>query len=157
MIGCKGNSPTIIWKRTSQGYSTMEALRRDTFEDASSWAVDEQWIGSDQWVNLTCLELNRSHKWPTNVDSFWWTWWILEMITSFWVEFVNLHLCISFWVHPNLFQIRREGVPRHLHSYHISYHQPFNRIPPDFGCCRSTSLTKAYSKACYVCFLWIQL
>ena len=127
MSGCKGNSPAFIWKQTSQGYSTMEALRRDTFEDASSWAVDEQWIGSDRWVNLTCLEVNRSHKWPTNVDSFWW-----NMVNFGDDHFFLGGVCQSsslylfFWVHPNLFQIRRkqegcQGICIPI-TYHISSH-----------------------------------
>ena len=41
----------FIWKRTSQGYSTMEALRRDTFEDASSLAVDEFELAvTSEWI-----------------------------------------------------------------------------------------------------------
>ena len=35
MIGFRRNEPAFIWKRTSRGYSTMEALRRDTFEDSN--------------------------------------------------------------------------------------------------------------------------
>lgn len=71
----------------------MEALRRDTFEDVSSWAVDEF-----EQADLTCYKLNRSHKWPTNVDSFWrehgefWRWSIL----SGWVgKSSSLHLFLG--------------------------------------------------------------
>lgn len=51
MIGRTGHSPAFIWKRPFRGYSTMEALRRDTFEDVSSWAVDEFELAvTSEWI-----------------------------------------------------------------------------------------------------------
>jgi len=48
----------------------MEALRRDTFEDVSGWAVDEFELAVTSGLNL--LQAEQKPKWPTNVDSFWW-------------------------------------------------------------------------------------
>ena len=48
----------------------MEALRRDTFEDASSWAVDEFDLAETSGLNL--FQAEQKSQMPTNVDSFWW-------------------------------------------------------------------------------------
>lgn len=103
MIGCKGNSPALIWKQTFQGYSTMEALRRDTFEDVSRWAVDE-FVSS--WTEVTHGQQMWIH--------FGGTWWILEMIL------LGVEVCQSSSLHLFLGALKSlpkpkeiERVPRH--------------------------------------------
>lgn len=131
MIGRRGDSPAFIWTRPSQGYSTMEALRRDTFEDVNGWAVDEFDLAETSGLNL--FQAEQKSQTAKKCGSFWWNMVVNFGDDQFFLGGVcqssSLHL---FWDGPKSLPKpkKTEIVPMQLHSYNhiISSHSTVSHL-----------------------------